>query len=544
MYDPSSPNRIYFSIGEAIATIAIIIVILQLIDPIKKFRIEVSRTRIRVFYIIFFIAIVSVLFSATLPFIPGEALPFIGYPVFWEVLSGIAIMGVVIYLLYRIHKPVKISRKNYKQFFAGCRRILYKGKEGDLTDFADEIYFSIDEIVKEAKRYDRYDAYFANKEGKKYEISEYTRHVLVILDMLSDEQFCRVMVCYSPQTVIKLFKEIVAHKLFKSGGHFLVQQLVEQAFNNKNSVLYKEDEYYGLGIFKSFTKTAFGNLRLVESGLRPLDAWNPWRCRKNESWAIEKYAYALKVAVLGYIEARGGDQQLPVGIKSGMEQLIDTVLTHVILIEKLSEEETYPSLAYDNIELVERGICNILEVLANNEKDIPDIKVDFNNYDVHEDPTIYGIIAETVFEYFEKISSINKHERHSRSLTISLWMNIYTPIMKDSKAIKEIQKRLEILLLNQVDENLQHLCCPAITKLLIIISGLNEENMYEGFPDKNRFMQEFYSRLKKHFKKAWQTDSKRAKWMIPSTVKYDDNKNQLIEEREDGTITILSVEHD
>ena len=41
-YDPSNPERIYFSIGELIGIIALLIAFLQLSKPIIRFRIRVG----------------------------------------------------------------------------------------------------------------------------------------------------------------------------------------------------------------------------------------------------------------------------------------------------------------------------------------------------------------------------------------------------------------------------------------------------------------------------------------------------------------------
>jgi len=69
-YDPASPNRIYFSIGSAIATIALLLAFSQLISPIVKFRLSMSVFKPLVACVLFFIAILFVFVAAILPFIP------------------------------------------------------------------------------------------------------------------------------------------------------------------------------------------------------------------------------------------------------------------------------------------------------------------------------------------------------------------------------------------------------------------------------------------------------------------------------------------
>ena len=92
-YDPSNPERIYFSIGSLIAVVALFLAFSQLKKPIIKFRLRVGKVKDSIVYGVFIIAIIFVFLAAILPFIPGTALPLLGYPIFWELLAGILFVG-------------------------------------------------------------------------------------------------------------------------------------------------------------------------------------------------------------------------------------------------------------------------------------------------------------------------------------------------------------------------------------------------------------------------------------------------------------------
>ncbi len=151
-YDPASPNRIYFSIGSAVATIALVLAFSQFIRPIVKLKLSVGIFRLTVALAFFFMAIGFVFVAAILPFIPGKALPFLGYPVFWEILAGAFLLGISVGLIYKVKKPVKFNRRNDKRFLKYCMSIIAKGNEVDMRELAVEIYHSIEEIILACKK--------------------------------------------------------------------------------------------------------------------------------------------------------------------------------------------------------------------------------------------------------------------------------------------------------------------------------------------------------------------------------------------------------
>jgi hypothetical protein len=70
-YDPSSPDRIYFSIGSAIAVIALLLTFDQMARPIIKLWLRTGMFSEKFAYTLFFIAIGFVFVAAILPFVHG-----------------------------------------------------------------------------------------------------------------------------------------------------------------------------------------------------------------------------------------------------------------------------------------------------------------------------------------------------------------------------------------------------------------------------------------------------------------------------------------
>lgn len=201
-YDPASPDRIYFSIGSAVMAVTLILAFNQLVRPITRFRLKTGWIKIKHVYCIIIIAISFVFVAAILPFIPGKALPYLGYPFFWEFLAGLLLVFASLYFIRRANTPVRFTHKNYKSYLKECVYIIGCGQDRDLRELADELYFSIKEIISACKKYNSDQAHFAKEKGQEYQVSDYTKCALHLLNLLSDANLCRSMVCHVPAGLI------------------------------------------------------------------------------------------------------------------------------------------------------------------------------------------------------------------------------------------------------------------------------------------------------------------------------------------------------
>ena len=540
-YDPSSPNRIYFSIGSAVTAIALVLAFNQLIRPITKFRLATGFFSLTIAYVLFIIAILLVFVAAILPFIPGKAPPLIGYPVFWEVVAGILFIFTAFIFLLRINRKAKFNKRNYKRYFDFCTSIIARGNERDLRELADEIFDSINEIIKSCKKFDSWDAHFARKDGMKYEISEYTRYALTLLDIWSDEKFCQLIVCHVPGTAVKIFSQIGEQKLYDSGGYSLINQLIRQASSNRNSILYREEDFYGLGHLKTFTNVVFGNYDLVESHFRPLQAWSYWSDEKAQPWQIEKYAKVLNVSTQANITS-GWGRGHPSALYCGFGALAGIAMSQSIKLDKLSDDDVYDSLALQNLNKIEFGLKETIKIIVKHENDIPIHEVNEESYDEFRDFSVYGAIASGIFKFYEGLSIVRSHDGAIRMMAVGLWLDVY-PVSKsqESKAIIETQKRLNIHLFKKVEENLEHFWYPALTRLLInliVLEVLEPDAEKRG---EVLFKNRFFGLLRKHYEKAVSKDPEKAKDMLPKNVQYDGEKGQLIKTHSPGSMSILDL---
>ncbi|MCW1887972.1 MAG: hypothetical protein KIH67_000240 [Candidatus Moranbacteria bacterium] len=102
-----------FNFEVAITSFAVVIAIYSLIlERRYRVRIYLKRRERNFIFQLFSLTILLTFIGAILPFIPGEALPLFGYPVFWELVAAVFLI-YIFYLSYSITRPITSLTKSY-----------------------------------------------------------------------------------------------------------------------------------------------------------------------------------------------------------------------------------------------------------------------------------------------------------------------------------------------------------------------------------------------------------------------------------------------
>lgn len=540
-YDPSHPT-VYFDIGESIAAIAILLAFISLANPRREFRWKLGWFRQWDAYILFLLGIFFVLIAAVLPVLPFQCqlINFARYPILWEVIAGLAfVLGSVGLILCGSH-PVRFTRRNCCRFFQECYSIIGRGVDTEMNALAEEISASAENMVDICKEYDQITAYFANKEGKSYAISEPVRWACSTFDLWSDQRFCNAIVTRCPGTAVTYLLEIQKKRLYQSGGHAFVKQLIAEAFRDPNSILHREERYFGLGHFLPFTETVFGNYGFIESNFRPLQAAG---FSHNSLRNIEKYNQCFLRAVRAYLEAKNYYDDLA-AIRCGVDILSQSAGSFV---GKIKEGPYSGNLEDDPLWALWRitdAFQELIKLVMEYEGKLPDYPFDPNDDIGFRDNSIYGVIAKGIYKYYDKLTRVEGHDWDMRQTAIDLWMDIYSPSAgPESKVVVEIQKRLEMRLWKQVQTNMEvaHGYYPMITRLLVSINGLHEYS--EASEGRKRVSERLLILLKQKFCSASKIDGKRVRELLPEGYEYDKQKNIIVEHnRWGGQPTILTCD--
>lgn len=188
-YNPGHPTISYFTIGQLISVIALVLTFSQLSSPIIKFRAKAWNIKVKTYAVLALIAILSVFIANILPFIPGTAVPIIGYPIFWELTAAIVLIVCALRLIYMLNRTPAFNKKNARGYLNACTRLIANGHPDVLFLLAEEIASSIEPIFRECIKYNPFEARIAKEQNKEYKISDTTRCAYTILDLWSDKTF-------------------------------------------------------------------------------------------------------------------------------------------------------------------------------------------------------------------------------------------------------------------------------------------------------------------------------------------------------------------
>lgn len=536
-YDPANP-RVYFTLGDLVSVIALLLAIIQFTSPIIKFRIKTRDLSDKILTFLAITAITSIFLSTILPLIPGEALPLIGYPIFWELLSGIILVLVGTHAIFVITRTAKFTPKNAEQYLKATVSLIARGDEESLNKLAEEIYPSISDVIKEARIYDRYQAREAKSKNEIYEVSKTTIIANTILDVWSDKLFCQAIVCKYPMSAIELIAQLSKNPI--SGcGMALCNEIINQSFENQNSILNREEKYSGLGFFKNFMLQCFSNWAFVDSIYRPLQSWEHYKNPLKE-WKVKKYCECTNIAFDSYLKDKNYWQS-PSSLFVAIGNLADLTSYQITNIKNLSENEIYNSESAKILYEISDGYKNIIASILKVD-DYPEYVFDEKNYDPYRDPSIFGIVANGIYKFFEHLAIAKGHDDFIRNFAIGVWLDVFgVSSSKQTKNQEEIGKRLLFHIRKKIDENLDHKqrWYPAVTKLILSLNGIYESDANTDASMSSRFHKEFLKEIKEKFPLLYEAEEKFALSMLPDSFEYDSTNNKLIQKRFRGKTTEL-----
>jgi hypothetical protein len=526
-YNPLKPGIAYFSIGEAIASIALLFAFFQLATPTFKFRLAVRAKMGRTALVLFGLAFPCVVIAALIPSVLGYIVPVIGFPIFWEVLAGLLVVSGVSLLTFIYARPARFTDRSFKNYFYACSQAIGTGDEHVHRLLAVEVTNAADTIVEAANGFDRESARAEHAAGKEHVAETISDYAKGLLDLFSDEHFARALVDAAPMGTARFLELLGRGSPDNRVGYSFVQQVVRQALLSEKSMLHKEEQYYGLGHFKWFTRAVFGDYALVSGAYRPLQAWDGMGDEYKTADVIEKYGRALKMAVDAYFTA-GHFHAPPNALWSALHGFAGVARWKAYELTRLPSGEVSASQASQALSTIGHVLNEIVDKVVEHDSQLPEYAFDAAAYDRFRDTAIYGAVANGIYEFLEKLAVAEGHDDLVRLTAIDLWMTV-APMRSEqpSRTIAEIQKRLFLQLKKKIEENLGKGRYPLITRILILLVGLWDTSAQD---EKSlEFMTvELHTQLRENFAAAYAADKEKAGHMLPEYVRFDADANELV----------------
>lgn len=313
---------------------------------------------------------------------------------------------------------------------------------------------------------------------------------------------------------------------------------------NRDSILMREEDYSGLGFFKQFRNTTFGDWQFIQGHHRPLQAWSFYD-EDIQPWQASKYCECLRAAFEAYFV--GKDYwQYPASLFSGLDHLADMARQQITAIRHIDEWDLYNSTEFRSLGKIQHGLEQIVEIVENQAGNLPQYELEESKYDRFKDNSIYGVVAYGIYDYFEKLAMAQGSDEAVRYWAIGLWLCVFGVAgSEQSKAQVEIGKRLIIHLNKKIVQNLdpEQRWYPAIVRLLISLNGIYEPKDHEqtdlGIGAK--FHREFIHRLKRDYPKLVRKDPDFAGHLLPENITYDSVNNELRRKRIRQKVDVLKL---
>jgi hypothetical protein len=525
-YDPADPT-VYFSLGQLVSVLALLLALSQLTRPIIRFRMASRNVHMKTLIAFGGAATAFVFVSAVLPLIPGAALPLLGYPLFWEFLSALVFVVSGIYLISAISRPARFAHGNADAYLRATVAFVAKADPAGLDQLAAEIYQGIPSVVAEAQKYSAFRADLAKMKGESYEVTELTKIAHAVLDAWSDKLLCQAIVCRYPASAIRIV-QCLAIAPSSRAGFALCREIVNQAFENEHSILHREESYSGLGHFRGFMKQCFGDWNFVNSDYRPLQGWSHHGSNV-DTLKIERYGECLSLALESYL---GSDAmwQRPESLGAACEHLTAILNSHVIKLDYMSKEDLWESKAQFSIMAVGRTLRELVEQVKRSPVQI-EYTVDAAEYERYRDPTVFGVIAYAVYDCFEILATVRNHDGFVRAVCLELWIAV-CGVMNEAMtpAQSEIAKRLLYHMKAKIDENLdpEERWYPSIARLVLLLIGLPGPNKVREPAKLASFYSEFFENLAVNFPLLYARDQGFAERQLPENISFDSERCVLV----------------
>lgn len=552
-YDLSNPSLTFFSIGQLATVVALVFAFSQLAKPIVKFRIATRFGPQWVLWLGIALAILCVFVAAILRAWPLRDLPLIGYPIVWEFIAGVCLVGASVFMIFRVTTTTRLSARNAARYLHGSRSIIARGSVDDLREYGDEIAVSISTAVVACKGHESRSMAAPGGTDEQKLPTDFERVCYTLLDLWADKQFCQILVTRCPQTAIQILLDVQNSGLYESGAYALVQELIDRAMSNPDSILHREGDYSGLGRFKPFMSTAFGRTDFVNSRLRPLQAWRTHEQDRITTSQVQRYGDAIDIALRVAIEERRTGSiyaalSSALHVVNGIAQQAAWAMTRIPEGEISHSEWSRVLNQCGNIHC--KGIATIASLPAEQQPSAQEAQIDAVTYRPIGDHSIYDALARNAYDYVESLAMCKGHDGLIRLDAISLWDALF-PYQAPAipHALNAVRQRFLFALREKINENLdtQHWYYPVVTRVLVAMWGIPDcpadvQPLPENYSrEESELYVYVYTLIRQNFVAIRRKSLEYANDLLPERVDYADVPPSLRQAWFRGRTTALNL---
>lgn len=519
-YDPGNPSHVYYSIGEAIAALIIILIIPQFMKPIYKFRLETQAIRLDYIYVLVFFSTLSIFISALLPNIDIPRDIILSYPVFWELIGGFIYLISIFSLAYAFLKPARIRLNNYRRFVQAAAELLAHAEERDQSDFANDLRKNIRRLISASnflRGERRWSAFYIFRYRKKISQAESSA---ALLQLISEPKFCGTLVHRRPWDTASMLQQISSEQLFSGEAKNFIQEIGRQAIILPSSMMEREISHTGFRVVPFLTEAIFAD-RFIGRFYQPLQGLRYDDFRIVNANKMKRLNHAVTTTLrLALEENEFSDNRNLSRIEEHYEIVIRTI--------KQNQNTVTPDP--DLITDIHFFLQDIIDVTEANLNEIEHSRREslYADPENNRDYNLLDQVSEIIFGVIKAISNDFKgHEDSFWFLAIGIMQNAFPKFGNQPAGMSPLQQRLAIKLSKKLSKNMEG-WYPSVSRVLLATIGpfdqTKKKRSYSAFSILERAV---YAELRK-FPSLYANDPKKAEDFLPQNVRYDAKRATLI----------------
>lgn len=494
---------------------------------------------------IFGLIILSNLFIITANLLPlvdrtPKPIPFLHYPVFWELLSLITLtilLGIVlIFSLFPDSFIPKINRRNCKKFFIAIRnKIIYERTDEGHAAIATILDRNLDLIFSFASKYDKHwniqgshfkTPFDQNKVPKRFhQLVIYSRQTIDIA--MSDRNFCRYLSINDIGFTLRIIAKTNKYELWHSCGSIFYNSLCKELFLNKESLLSREMEFRGAGVQRPVFNALFTSFAIIE-WYRPFQSFEHWEEDSYSKHIIHKYIGGLEVAIEAYLSEERSiymANTATTALTVALRNLPEILRSICIEIRKDETDEIYHNQFRDVISAIHRfyGRSQLGRYLIGDNTYIP--KFSQEDLTIAENSLMEGIV-ESIFIFLEVLTYL-ENDDYARMLSTDVFWLIL-PVTEDeikSEIRKNMEQKFLTLIKERVEENKKGYYSSMI-KLLINIYGFQ---FHSGIKEEAKIGKYIEKEFKENLAEQILNDPEKKKKYLPKKYIVNESRGQIVD---------------
>ncbi len=465
-----------YNLGIAIGTIAIILAAYQFLNERIHFRIRFRKKWRNFALFLFLLNLLGTFVAAITPYVPGIAMPIIGYPITWELLSAIFfIWSIFIMIRISISPITKIEKKDMKRFTSLCHESI-SHSEFKLEALAEEVRYFIPSVIRVAEEqqekedtenFKRSQEKQSDKVKDKKENHQiqYATPASTLLFILSDPELCKIIANKCPLTVQSIIQSYQKYgwKRDRNIEHYkLLAEVFSQSLTNEQSIIARELKRKGIGSVNKgrgvVAKLIIEDWELINRASLLGSFFTRYEFSQNKVYRTN-FVFFWERVIDSFFEPDKVDENLIYSscLKDGLETI------ESFLQENLKEEKKFRLFSWTH-----QLHCRIKEYqkkkkIYYKKRPIPAPKIDKNGFYAwdswQEKHDIYGNIAYGLYKILEEY--VNHFLEDPDYRFESICSDIYKVIdfvpqpisSEENPVFFAINERFELLLWQKIQEN-------------------------------------------------------------------------------------------